>query len=143
MCDGAALQDPEIKAAWLSNATPPSMNRRGPLDLPDASANRAGSSGLVPNLRQALEPKTVSAAPNENYELRDLTRRFWIGAALSLPVFILGMLHTVPAFAHLANSPASRWAQFVLSTPVVLWAGWPFFSAARNRCAPVAGICSR
>jgi Cu+-exporting ATPase len=83
--------------------------------------------GSCPICGMALEPKTVSAAPEENHELRDMTRRFWIGAALSLPVFVLGMLHSVPAFTHVANSPASRWTQFILSTPVVLWAGWPFF----------------
>src|SRR5436190_5409809 len=74
--------------------------------------------GSCPICGMALEPKTVSAEPEDNHELHDMTRRFWVGAALSLPVFILGMLHTVPAFAHLANSPASRWAQFILSTPV-------------------------
>jgi Cu+-exporting ATPase len=83
--------------------------------------------GSCPICGMALEPKTVSAEPEDNHELRDMTRRFWIGAALALPVFVLGMLHLVPSFAHIANSPLSRWAQFLLSTPVVLWAGWPFF----------------
>jgi len=75
----------------------------------------------------ALEPKGVPAADGENHELKDMTRRFWIGAALTIPVFVLGMLHLVPAFVHVANASWSRWLQFVLSTPVVLWAGWPFF----------------
>ena len=85
--------------------------------------------GACPICGMALEPKTVSAGETEeeNSELRDMTRRFWIGGALTLPVFILAMAHLVPAFAHIANGTASRWAQFLLSTPVVWWAGWPFF----------------
>jgi Cu+-exporting ATPase len=71
----------------------------------------------------------VSAAEEENAELRDMTRRFWIGAALTLPVFVLAMAHMVPALAaqSWADSHASRWVQFALTTPVVAWAGWPFF----------------
>ena len=58
-----------------------------------------------------------------------MTRRFWIGAALTLPVFVLAMAHLVPALAAQAwaDSHASRWIQFALTTPVVAWAGWPFF----------------
>ncbi len=83
--------------------------------------------GACPICGMALEPKTVSAGPEENHELRDMTRRFWIGAALALPVFVLGMLHAVPSVAHYAMTPWSLWTQFLLSTPVVVWAGWPFF----------------
>jgi Cu+-exporting ATPase len=84
--------------------------------------------GECPICGMALEPKTVSAGPEEdNHELHDMTQRFWIGGALALPVLVLGMLHLVPSLLHVANSPTSRWAQFLLSTPVVLWAGWPFF----------------
>src|SRR6185295_6746438 len=76
----------------------------------------------------ALEPKVVRAsAEEENHELRDMTRRFWIGGALALPVFLLAMAHLVPAFAHVANGSISRGVQFLLSTPVVWWARWPFF----------------
>ncbi len=85
--------------------------------------------GACPICGMALEPKTVSASDDadDNTELRDMTRRLWIGGALALPVFILAMVHLVPSLMHIANSPPSRWAQFLLSTPVVLWAGWPFF----------------
>jgi Cu+-exporting ATPase len=83
--------------------------------------------GDCPICGMALEPKTVTAAPEENHELADMTRRFWLGAALALPVFVLGMLHLAPAWEHLAMASWSRWTQFALSTPVVLWAGWPFF----------------
>ena len=78
-----------------------------------------------------LEPKTATAGTDdeENAELRDMTRRFWIGAALTLPVFVLAMAHLIPALARQpwADSDASRWIQFALATPVVWWAGWPFF----------------
>jgi Cu+-exporting ATPase len=95
--------------------------------------------GDCPICGMALEPKTVGAVDTheENAERRDMTRRFWIGAALSLPVFILAMAHLVPAWSHVANGTISRWAQFILATPVVGWAGWPFFvrgvRSVRNR----------
>jgi Cu+-exporting ATPase len=58
-----------------------------------------------------------------------MTRRFWIGAVLTLPVFLLGMAHMLPASARPAwiDGPVSRWLQFLLATPVVWWAGWTFF----------------
>ena len=87
--------------------------------------------GDCPKCGMALEPKTVTAGSDEeeNAELDDMTRRFWIGAALTLPVFVLAMAHLVPALARQswADSHISRWLQFALTTPVVLWAGWPFF----------------
>ena len=85
--------------------------------------------GNCPICGMTLEPKTVTAAvgDEDNAELRDMTRRLWIGASLALPVFLLGMAHFVPAVAHVTDSPLSRWVQLLLSTPVVLWAGWPFF----------------
>jgi len=76
-----------------------------------------------------LEPKLATAGTDdeENAELRDMTRRFWIGAALALPVFLLAMAHLIPALARQSwvESNASRWMQFALATPVVGWAGWP------------------
>ena len=87
--------------------------------------------GDCPKCGMPLEPLTSTASTDEeeNAELSDMTRRFWIGTALTLPVFVLAMAHLVPALAaqSWANSHASRWAQFALTTPVVVWAGWPFF----------------
>jgi len=87
--------------------------------------------GDCPKCGMALEPKTVAAGTDdeENAELRDMTKRFWIGAALTLPVFVLAMAHLVPALARQSwvDGHASRWMQFALTTPVVGWAGWPFF----------------
>ncbi len=86
--------------------------------------------GECPICGMALEPKTVTRDnEEESGELRDMTRRFWIGVALTLPIFLLAMVHIVPGLRLDAVVPeeASRWVQFILSTPVVLWAGWPFF----------------
>jgi P-type Cu+ transporter len=86
--------------------------------------------GDCPKCGMALEPKTVTPdAEEDDSELRDMTRRFWIGAALTLPVFVVAMAHLVPAWSHAewVSGDVSRWGQFLLSTPVVLWAGWPFF----------------
>jgi len=84
--------------------------------------------GNCPICGMTLEPKNVVAGTKEeNAELRDMTRRFWIGAVLSLPVFILAMCHMLPSAPHWVQGDLSRWTQFALSTPVVLWCGWPFF----------------
>ena len=85
--------------------------------------------GDCPKCGMALEPETPSAgaAEEDNAELRDMTKRFWIGAVLAAPVFLLAMAHIVPAAAAWSESPASRWVQFALTIPVVGWAGWPFF----------------
>ena len=87
--------------------------------------------GDCPKCGMALEPKTVTADTNheENAELRDMTKRLWIAAVLTLPVFVLAMAHLIPPLARQfsLDSHASRWIQFALTAPVVWWAGWPFF----------------
>ena len=84
--------------------------------------------GNCPICGMTLEPKTpIGHSEEDNAELRDMTRRFWIGAVLSLPVFVLGMAHVFPNAPTWVASDWSRWLQFLLSTPVVLWCGWPFF----------------
>jgi Cu+-exporting ATPase len=85
--------------------------------------------GNCPKCGMALEAKTVSAVEEENPELIDMMRRFWIGGACALPVFLLAMGHLIPSIRHESwvMGDASRWIQFILATPVVLWAGWPFF----------------
>jgi len=76
-----------------------------------------------------LELKTVTAGTHdkENAELRDMTKRFWFGAALALPVFALAMVHLIPAVGRQpwVAGNASRWMQFAFATLVVWWAGWP------------------
>jgi Cu+-exporting ATPase len=75
----------------------------------------------------ALEPKLITAEEGPNPELADMTMRFWIGLILALPVVTLEMGGHLFNFHALIGQQASNWAQFVLSTPVVLWAGYPFF----------------
>ena len=84
--------------------------------------------GECPKCGMALEPKTVTASdPEDDGEMRDMTRRLWIGAICALPVFILAMGHLFPGAPHWFMGAVSRWTQFALTTPVVLWAGLPFF----------------
>jgi Cu+-exporting ATPase len=89
---------------------------------------RRDSPGECPICGMALELETISADREEdNSELIDMSRRLWIGTALALPVFLLAMSHLIPNAPPWLSGDASRWIQFALSTPVVLWAGWPFF----------------
>jgi P-type Cu+ transporter len=88
--------------------------------------------GNCPICGMTLEPVKATADVGENRELVDMTRRFWMGLALTLPVFILEMGGHIPALGldDLVPPRISTWIQFALSTPVVLWAGWPFFERA-------------
>jgi Cu+-exporting ATPase len=78
----------------------------------------------------ALEPLVATEETEESPELRDMTRRFWIGAALTLPVFVLEMGGHLTNLNHFLGQQLSNWVQLLLCTPVVLWAGWPFFTRA-------------
>ena len=88
--------------------------------------------GSCPICGMALEPLDVTAQTGPNMELIDMTRRFWIGLALTLPVVVLEMGGHIPGLdLHgLVPPRISVWIQFALATPVVLWAGWPFFVRA-------------
>ncbi|CAN5300424.1 heavy metal translocating P-type ATPase [soil metagenome] len=84
--------------------------------------------GACPICGMALEPATVSAESGADPELAAMTRRFWVALALSVPVFILEMGGHLTGRTMLVDSRTSNWIQFLLSTPVVLWAGGPFFA---------------
>ncbi len=86
--------------------------------------------GSCPICGMALEPRTVTAAADENPELRDMTRRFWVSLALTVPLMAIAMASmsmSPNAVAYFLGGAAVTWFEFVLATPVVLWAGWPFF----------------
>ncbi len=84
--------------------------------------------GACPICGMALEPVLVTADAGPSAELRDMTRRFWVALVLSVPVVVLGMgMDLVPALERLISPSAAAWVQLALATPVVLWAGWPFF----------------
>ena len=82
--------------------------------------------GFCPICGMALEPRTVTAAEEENPELRDMTRRFWWSVLLGVPLVALSMLRMGP-LAPVISPRAGAWIEFLLATPIVLWAGWPFF----------------
>jgi Cu+-exporting ATPase len=104
---------PEKSDAIYTCPMHPEIEQRGP--------------GTCPKCGMALEPKVMSAdAADDDGELRDMTRRFWVATALGVPVLILAML---PMFGvplhHWLGHTALVWLQLVLATPAVLWAGWP------------------
>jgi len=82
--------------------------------------------GSCPICGMGLEPEIATADTGPNPELIDMTRRFWIGLVLTIPVFALEMGQHLFGL-HLLDQHVSNWVQFALATPVVLWAGWPFF----------------
>jgi Cu+-exporting ATPase len=114
--DGANMAEPAPPGAMYTCPMDPEIVQEGP--------------GSCPICGMALEPTTVSAEEEASPELRDMSRRFWFSLALTLPVFGIAMSEMLPGEPlHRAVSP--RWlaaVQLLLSTPVVLWGGWPFFA---------------
>lgn len=88
---------------------------------------RQPSPGDCPICGMALEPEQVSLDDGPSEELGDMTRRFWIGLVLTLPVLVLEMGGHLIGLDHIVPPQVSNWIQLVLATPVVLWCGWPFF----------------
>jgi len=82
--------------------------------------------GACPKCGMALEPVAGSATEEEDPELKSMLLRFWVGLVLAAPVFVLAMSEHFTTWNLLPPS-VSVWVQFALSTPVVLWCGWPFF----------------
>jgi P-type Cu+ transporter len=93
--------------------------------------------GSCPICGMALEPRVITLEEEENHELKDMRRRFWLSSALAIPVFVLGMSDLIPGSQRALSSTVLAWSQLLLATPVVLWGGWPFFVRAwqsiRNR----------
>ena len=84
--------------------------------------------GSCPICGMALEPRTVSAGEQENPELLDMTRRFWMSVALTAPLLIIAMADMLPGMPVQRALPGwLPWIELLLASPVVLWAGWPFF----------------
>ena len=91
---------------------------------------RQADTGACPICGMALEPVLVSAETAANPELAEMRRRFWVALVLALPVVVLEMAgHLIGAMPYLSHT-ASNWIQLCSATPVVLWAGWPFFVRA-------------
>jgi P-type Cu+ transporter len=85
--------------------------------------------GTCPICGMALEPRTVSVTDEENPELRDMTRRFWISLVLTVPLLAIAMLDMLAGMPveHALPHGWLTWIELLLATPVVLWGGWPFF----------------
>lgn len=84
--------------------------------------------GNCPICGMALEPRTVTLE-EENHELKDMRRRFWISTVLTIPLFVIGMSDLIPGgpLQRLLSPGVLPWLQLILASPVVLWGGWPFF----------------
>ncbi|MCB1377832.1 MAG: heavy metal translocating P-type ATPase [Alphaproteobacteria bacterium] len=120
--DPARYLDPEAAKAAL-DAIPEGTIYTCPMD---PEIEQIGP-GTCPICGMALEPKVATADSGPNNELIDMTRRFWIGLAITVPVFLLEMGSHIFGLHGLIAQGLSNMIQFVLATPVVLWAGWPFF----------------
>ncbi len=86
--------------------------------------------GSCPKCGMALEPMVMTLDDAPDPELVDMTRRFWVCTALTIPVVALAMGEMLPNFHEFVSPSTSIWIQFVLATPVVLWGGFPFFQRA-------------
>lgn len=116
--DGPPAEQKTLPGALFTCPMHPEIQQQGPGDCPICG--------------MALEPEEITADSEPSAELLDMNRRFWLGLMLALPVFILEMsshfLHT----DSLISPQVSNWVQLLLATPVVLWAGWPFFQRGWN-----------
>src|SRR4029453_16085276 len=85
--------------------------------------------GSCPICGMALEPLTITAEEPENDELRDMTRRFWIGVLLTIPTLAIGMADLIPGrpLERVLSPATATWGPLGVAPPVVLWGGWPFF----------------
>ena len=110
---GAREPEPAVESATYTCPMHPEIRQVGP--------------GACPICGMALEPEIATAEAGSNPELADMTRRFWIGLALSIPVMVLEMGGHFAGPHNWVDPTLSNYIQFAFATPVVLWAGWPFF----------------
>jgi len=111
------------------HAGPPSDSARMEWTCPMHPQIVRDKPGTCPLCGMALEPRTVTGGEEENPELREMTRRFWVSEALSAPLVLLAMLPHLGAglLADQISPRALGWVELLLATPVVLCGGWPFF----------------
>ncbi len=150
----SAGAEPDSGAAWICPMCPgegsdtpgtcPSCGMALEPAVPGAPATRTeyvcpmhpevvrDAPGSCPICGMALEPRTITVDEPDNPELRDMTRRFWIGLVFTVPVFLLSMSEMIPG-QPVQRAVPGHWLngiQLALATPVVLWCGWPFFQRA-------------
>ncbi len=112
---------------YLGEREPESVAEGAVYTCPMHPDIRQPGPGSCPICGMALEPEMPAAGSGPNPELVDMTRRFWIGLVLTLPVFTLEMGGHLVGTHNWVASTLSNYVQFAFATPVVLWAGWPFF----------------
>jgi Cu+-exporting ATPase len=124
-CRTKFAADPQV---YLDNSKPKAAAPEGTIyTCPMHPQIRQIGPGSCPICGMALEPEVASLDAPPNPELADMTRRFWIGLVLSLPPVVLEMGGHLIGGHGLIDQTLSNWIQLVFATPVVLWAGWPFF----------------
>ena len=129
MCPGVTSPEPSAcpKCGMALEATAPVARTRVQYTCPMHPEVIQDEPGSCPICGMALEPVTVTLEAERSPELIDMTRRFWAGVVLTLPLVVLTMGGMIPAVEGLLPAGWSSWIELVLATPVVLWAGLPFF----------------
>ena len=126
-CQSKFLDNPTKYLARSELTAPPAAPEGTIYTCPMHPQIRQVGPGFCPICGMALEPDLVTATSGPNPELADMIRRFWLGLVLALPVVILEMGGHFANLHMIIGPKWSNWLQFLFATPVVLWAGWPFF----------------
>jgi Cu+-exporting ATPase len=126
-CQSKFLDNPTKYLARSEMTAPPAAPEGTIYTCPMHPQIRQVGPGFCPICGMALEPDLITATSGPNPDLADMTRRFWLGLVLALPVVILEMGGHFANLHMIIGPQWSNWLQFLFATPVVLWAGWPFF----------------
>jgi Cu+-exporting ATPase len=127
-CQAKFAADPRKYLGSQAGKPPPAPVPQGAIyTCPMHPEIRQSGPGSCPICGMALEPMLATAQAGPNPELVDMTRRLWIGLVLAVPVVALEMGGHLTNLHMLIGQALSNWIQLVIATPVVLWAGWPFF----------------
>ena len=126
-CRSRFLADPQRYLASKEELPPPPVLDGTVYTCPMHPEIRQMGPGSCPICGMALEPVLATVEQGPNPELVDMTRRFRIGLALTVPVLVLAMGGHLLGLDELIEPHTSNWLQLLFATPVVLWAGWPFF----------------